>query len=80
LDPANRKKLGKWTPAEDAKLKEAVKRHGKDFVTVAAMVPGRTKTQCRQRWALSLNPNRASNKVEEERSASDHEALDSVPV
>jgi hypothetical protein len=62
LDPANNGtnltngKKGKWTPAEDAKLTEAVKKHDNDWVAVAAMVPGRTNKQCRQRWALSLDP------------------------
>jgi myb proto-oncogene protein len=49
LDPANGKK-GKWTPAEATTLTEAVKKHGKKWVAVAAMVPGRTYLQCRQRW------------------------------
>jgi myb proto-oncogene protein len=66
LDPANGKKGKKWTPAEDTKLTEAVKKHGNDWVAVAAMVPGRTNVQCRYRWVKYLDPNRASNTVEEE--------------
>jgi hypothetical protein len=56
LDPANRKKPGKWSTEEDAKLKEAVKKHGKKWVEVAAMVPDRTNDQCRERWVNSLDP------------------------
>jgi hypothetical protein len=29
---------------------------GKDWVAVAAMVPGRTNDQCRNRWFTSLDP------------------------
>jgi hypothetical protein len=57
LDPTNRKNAGKWTPEEDAKLTEAVKKHGKDcWVAVAAMVPGRTNQQCRGRWVKTVDP------------------------
>jgi myb proto-oncogene protein len=48
---------GKWTMEEDAKLTEAVKKQGKEWVAVAAVVPGRTNHQCRQRWLRSLDPN-----------------------
>jgi hypothetical protein len=65
LDPGNGKK-GKWTPAEDTKLTTAVKKHGKMWVSVAAMVHGRTYSQCRQRWLKNLDPDRASNAVEED--------------
>jgi myb proto-oncogene protein len=60
LDHANRSK-GKWSPEEDTKLKEAVKKHGNHWVEVAAMVPGRTNLQCRcrHRWVYSLDPHRA---------------------
>jgi hypothetical protein len=49
LDPAYGKKLGKWTQAEDRKMTKAMKKHGKKWVAVAAMVPGRTNIQCRLR-------------------------------
>jgi hypothetical protein len=62
LDPANTKKKGKLTPAgEDAKLTEAVRKYCKDWVTDALLVPGRTNYPCRQRWAKSLDTDRASN-------------------
>jgi hypothetical protein len=34
----------------------AVKKHGKDWVAVAAMVPGRTDKECRSRWTKTLDP------------------------
>jgi hypothetical protein len=52
---------GKWTLEEDAKLILAVRQRGSDFywnywVTVAAMVPDRTNSQCRTRWDACLAP------------------------
>jgi myb proto-oncogene protein len=42
---------GEWTVDEDNKLKEAVKRHGsKNWQSIAAMVPGRSRAQCWNRW------------------------------
>jgi hypothetical protein len=46
----------RWKPEEDAKLIEAVQKLGKKWFAVAAMVPGRTNEQCRQRWAQTLDP------------------------
>jgi myb proto-oncogene protein len=54
VDPANRNK-GKWSPEEDAKLTKAVKKHGTEWVAVAAMVSGRTNIKCRVRWTQTLN-------------------------
>jgi hypothetical protein len=68
LDPTNENK-GKWTPEENAKLTEAVRRHGNSWVEVAELVPGRTSSQCRLRW----------KKLEGERNNGNEEALDSVP-
>jgi hypothetical protein len=40
-----------WTTDEDSKLTSAVQRHGgKKWVTVAKLLPGRTKIQCKCRW------------------------------
>jgi hypothetical protein len=48
---------GKWTEDEDSKLKDAVQTHGdKDWKKTAALIPGRTKNQCRFRWRDALNP------------------------
>jgi hypothetical protein len=42
---------GKWKEEEDIKLKSAVRKHGgKNWVAIAALVPGRTKMQCQNRW------------------------------
>jgi hypothetical protein len=49
-DPSNKRKMGKWTAAEDVQLIEGVQKHGKVWVTVAALVSGRTNLQCRERW------------------------------
>jgi hypothetical protein len=49
-------KVHKWTAEEDAKLIEAVTEHGNKWSQVAAMVPGRFRNQCRQRWARHLDP------------------------
>jgi myb proto-oncogene protein len=48
FDPAIN--TGRWAAEEDAKLADAVKKHGSNWVTVAAMVQGRTNTQCSSRW------------------------------
>jgi hypothetical protein len=48
---------GEWTGAEYSKLKDAVQTHGdKDWGAIAALVPGRTKNQCYQRWRDGLKP------------------------
>jgi S-ribosylhomocysteine lyase LuxS involved in autoinducer biosynthesis len=78
LDPANEK--GKWTPEQDAKLTAAVKRLGKKWVAIAAMVPGRTNQHCRKRWVQTLDPDRATNTVEEEHDDGNDEALVSILV
>jgi hypothetical protein len=48
----------KWTSDEDDKLKDAVQIHGvrKDWFEIAALVPGRTKQQCGNRWKKYLEP------------------------
>jgi myb proto-oncogene protein len=56
FDPTIGKSAGKWTPEEDAKLTEVVKKHGDHWVAVAALVPGRTNVQCRMRWVDTLDP------------------------
>jgi hypothetical protein len=48
---------GKWSTEEDDHLKDAVvQRHGgKNWTTIAALVPGRTKIQCSGRWFDGLD-------------------------
>jgi ribosome recycling factor len=50
-------RAGKWTEDEDSKLKNAVQTLGdKDWVSISALVPGRTKKQCNNRWHDALHP------------------------
>jgi hypothetical protein len=47
------RRTGKWTKDEDIKLKNAVQTHGgKNWNSIAALVPGRTQKQCRNRWRI----------------------------
>jgi hypothetical protein len=56
IDRANQR-TGKWVDDEDIKLKDAVQTYGvKNWSAIAALVPGRTKNQCSQRWHNTLNP------------------------
>jgi myb proto-oncogene protein len=59
LDPSIGRESGRssnWTKDEDAKLKDSVQTHGgKNWEAIAALVPGRTKSQCRQRWQYVLD-------------------------
>ncbi|KAG9131237.1 hypothetical protein Leryth_006097 [Lithospermum erythrorhizon] len=53
----NRKRVGKWTSEEDRLLKVAVAIFGpKNWSKIAEFVPGRMQSQCRERWANSLDP------------------------
>jgi hypothetical protein len=60
LDPSidrTNERLGKWAEDEDIKLKDAVQMHGdKDWKEVAALVRGRTSSQCCSRWR-DMKPN-----------------------
>jgi hypothetical protein len=59
LDPSIDRANGcrsKWTTDEDSKLRDAVQRHGgKNWKTIAALVPGRTHKQCCNRWYHYVN-------------------------
>jgi hypothetical protein len=47
--------VGRWTKEELGKLKDAVEKHnGKNWASIATLVPGRTKQQCRVRWNDNL--------------------------
>jgi ubiquitin len=51
-------RTGKWVEDEDSKLKDSVQRHsGKNWDAIAALVPGRTRYQCYNRWHSALDPN-----------------------
>jgi hypothetical protein len=48
---------GAWTEDEDFKLKKSVQIHGgKDWAAIAALIPGRTRSQCSNRWHDVLDP------------------------
>jgi hypothetical protein len=47
----------KFTPEEDSRILEAVRRFGSaNWESVAGCVSGRTPRQCRERWRLYLHP------------------------
>jgi hypothetical protein len=55
---------GPWTEDEDSKLTSAVQRYGdKNWIGITALVPGRTKKQCRNRWHNALNPGLAARNL-----------------
>jgi hypothetical protein len=57
IDRAN-ERTGKWSGEEDNTLKGAAQRYGgKNWGAVAALVPGRTRPQCFNRWLCALDPN-----------------------
>jgi uncharacterized protein (DUF2237 family) len=57
IDPAAAR-TGKWTADENKMLKDAVREHGaKDWIAIAALIPGRTKNLCRSRWHNALASN-----------------------
>jgi hypothetical protein len=80
---------GSWTLQEDAKLTRAVantpkKKWGKEYKTnwpaVAALVPGRTRGQCFQRWpdVLDASINRASGRKSKWTAVEDSKLKDAV--
>jgi hypothetical protein len=80
---------GRWTTDEDAQLTRAVantsnKKWGKEYKTdwpaVAALVPSRTKSQCKSRWVDTLDPSidRASGRKGEWSEDEDSKLKDAV--
>ncbi|NWS29346.1 SNPC4 protein, partial [Polioptila caerulea] len=54
VDPSLKK--GPWTPKEDAMLMAAVKKYGgKDWYKIRTEVPGRSDSQCRERYLKALH-------------------------
>ncbi|KAL9247899.1 hypothetical protein vseg_021279 [Gypsophila vaccaria] len=51
-----REKVGKWSDDEDKRLKVAATLFGKSWHRIAQFVPGRTQSQCRERWVNILDP------------------------
>ena len=57
IDGANAHATGKWGEDEDLELRNAVQTHGgKNWAAIAALVPGRAESQCRNRWHHVLDP------------------------
>jgi hypothetical protein len=57
IDPTTAR-VGKWTADEGKMLKDAVRAHGaKNWKEIAALVPGRTRIQCHNRWRDTLDSN-----------------------
>jgi hypothetical protein len=51
-------RTGTWTEDEDIKLKAAVQAHGgKNWNAIAALIMGRSRKQCHNRWNDVLDPN-----------------------
>jgi hypothetical protein len=49
---------GKWAEDEDEKLKDAVQTRGNEnWVALSVLIPGRTRSQCWDRWRHVLGPN-----------------------
>jgi hypothetical protein len=60
LDPSVERATGRtdvWAIEDDNKLRDAVERHGEEnWKPIAALLPGRTKTQCCSRWQNAVDP------------------------
>jgi hypothetical protein len=55
LDHRIDRSTGKWTAGEDIKLKDSVQTHGgKNWDVIVALVEGRTKKHCNNRWEFVL--------------------------
>jgi myb proto-oncogene protein len=49
--------MGKWAEDEDKQLTDAGQTHGgTNWGAISALVPGRTRSQCRDRWNDVLDP------------------------
>ncbi|XP_028554014.1 uncharacterized protein LOC110103393 isoform X4 [Dendrobium catenatum] len=52
-----RKRVGRWSVDEDKRLKVSVILFGaKNWKKIAQFIPGRTQSQCRERWLNCLDP------------------------
>jgi hypothetical protein len=62
-------RTGKWGEDEEIKLKDAVQtmavqtHGGKNWDAIAALVPGRTKNQCRNRWHNITHGNKSWGEI-----------------
>jgi hypothetical protein len=56
---------GSWRDSEDELLRNAVSTHGdSQWDSIALAVPGRTPTQCRERWVFRISPGLNKNPFE----------------
>jgi hypothetical protein len=73
LKPANARatiQKGAWSADEDGMLQEALQLcNDKDWVAIAALVPGRTRIQCFNRWSYSLRDGIVNGGVAERKGA-----------
>jgi hypothetical protein len=67
---------GKWTAEEDSTLKDAAEKHnGTNWAAIAALVPGRTTRQCRDKWVKYLDPSCITITEEEHGNTNEASAL-----
>ncbi|KAL1221647.1 Transcription factor MYB3R-4 [Cardamine amara subsp. amara] len=67
---------GKWSSEEDKRVKVAVTLFGtKNWHKISSFVPGRTATQCRERWVNCLDPKLNRGKWTEEEDEKLREAI-----
>jgi hypothetical protein len=84
LDPSINRKTGrtgtgKWTAAESKLLKDAVEKYnGKNWDAIAALVPGRTKKQCTNRWYHALVPSVGTGRTDTWTTEDDNKLKDAV--
>jgi hypothetical protein len=69
LYPITERTVGRWKLEEDAKLTDAVEKHGKNWLVVAEMVHGRTNQQCRTRYMHTLDPSKTTYRWKPEEDA-----------
>jgi hypothetical protein len=78
-----RGRRGEWTAVEDSKLKNAVQIHGgRNWGAIAALVPGRTKMQCYNKWRDVLDPpiERARRRMDKWTAVEDMKLKDAVQI
>jgi hypothetical protein len=74
-------RMSQWTAVEDVPLRNAVQSYGvKNWAAIAALVPGRTKSQRNDRWKKALDPSidRASGRTGKWRADEDITLMNAV--